>query len=141
LQNETIIYHFNIIVIHHNIMVIYMCNDSSCKPPKDAHPRWLRLRKFGKALRFRTRWTIIEYIGEGKRSTKEIYAHLLEKGEQLTKPGFYYHLSELKNADIIEIAGYIEEGGGAPEKIWKLKTKKIVIDLLKTEEDDTMENE
>jgi len=28
---------------------------------------------------------------------------------------------------------YKEEGGGAPEKIWKLKTKKIVINLLSEE--------
>jgi hypothetical protein len=26
--------------------------------------------------------------------------------------------------------GYKEEGGGAPEKIWKLKTREIKIDLL-----------
>jgi len=51
----------------------------------------------------------------------------------LTKPGLYYHISELKNADIIEVAEYIEEGGGAPEKIWKLKTKRVVFDLLETE--------
>ena len=61
----------------------------------------------------------------------------IDKGEQLSKPGFYYHLSELKNADIIEVAEYIEEGGGAPEKIWRLKTKKIIIDLLKTKEEVT----
>jgi DNA-binding transcriptional ArsR family regulator len=73
---------------------------------------------------------MIKYIGDGSRSTKEIYDHLIEKGEELTKSGLYYHLSELKNADIIEVAEYIEEGGGAPEKTWKLKTKKIVIDLL-----------
>jgi len=105
------------------------------RPPEDAHPQWLIIRKFGKALRFRTRWTIIEYIGEGQKSTKEIYSHLIKKGEKLTKPGFYYHLSELKNADIIMVAEYVDEGGGAPEKIWKLKNKRIVIDLLSTKED------
>ena len=73
---------------------------------------------------------IIEYIGEGSKSTKEIYDYLLKKGEQITKSGLYYHLSELKNAGIIEVADYIEEGGGAPEKVWRLKMKKIVIDLL-----------
>jgi len=31
---------------------------------------------------------------------------------------------ELKNAGIIEVAGHIEKGGGAPEKAWRLKTKK-----------------
>ena len=122
-------------VFNNNIMVIYMLNDVPCKPPADAHPRWLIIRKYGKALRFRTRWTIIEYIGNGKKSTTEIYNHLIKKGEELTKPGFYYHLSELKNADIIEVAEYMEEGGGAPEKIWRLKTKQIIIDLLKTKEE------
>ena len=113
-------------------MVQYMCDDIPCDPPDDAHPQWLIIRKFGKALRFPTRWTIIEYIGKGEKSTTEIYNHLIKKGEKLTKPGFYYHLSELKSANIIEVAKYIEEGGGAPEKIWRLKTKKIVINLLKT---------
>lgn len=112
-----------------------MCNEIPCKLPKDAHPQWLIIRKYGKALRFRTRWTIIEYIGNGQKSSKEIYNYLIKKGEKLTKPGFYYHLSELKSAEIIEVAEYIDEGGGAPEKIWKLKTKRIVIDLLKTKED------
>jgi len=109
-----------------------MCEDVPCKPPDNAPPKWLRLRNFVRALRFPTRWLIIEYIGESSRSTKEIYDHLVERGEQITKSGLYYHLSELKNAGIIEVAEYIEEGGGAPEKVWKLKTKKIVIDLLES---------
>jgi len=116
-----------------------MCDNIPCKPPNDAHPRWLIIRKFGKALRFRTRWTIIEYIGNGKKSSNQIYHHLIKKGEKLTKPGFYYHLSKLKNAEIIEVAEYVEEGCGAPEKIWKLKTKKIIIDLLETTEDTFLE--
>jgi ArsR family transcriptional regulator, cadmium/lead-responsive transcriptional repressor len=127
-------------VFYNNIMVICMCNDIPCKLPTDAHPRWLIIRKFGKALRFRTRWTIIEYIGDGQKSSKEIYNYIIKKGEKLTKPGFYYHLSELKNAEIIEVAEYVEEGGGAPEKIWKLKTKRIVIDLLETKEDVVLED-
>ena len=113
-----------------------MCNDGSCKPPEDVPPNWLRLRNFVRALRFPTRWLIIRYIGNGSRSTREIYEYLIKKGEQLTKSGLYYHLSELKNAGIIEVAGYIEEGAGAPEKVWRLKTKKIVINLLETEEGD-----
>ncbi len=109
-----------------------MCDKESCKPPKDAHPRWLKLRDLVRALRFPTRWSIIEFIGEEKKSSTEIYDYLIASGEQLTKPGFYYHLSELKNANIIEVAEYVEDGGGAPEKIWRLKTKKIVFDLLET---------
>ena len=110
-----------------------MCEHTQCNPPKNAHPRWLKLRDLVKALRFPTRWTIIEFIGDGVRSSTEIYEHLIERGKELTKPGFYYHISELKNAGIIEVAEYKEEGGGAPEKIWKLKTKRIVFDLLKME--------
>ncbi|NJE25080.1 ArsR family transcriptional regulator [Thermococcus sp. MV5] len=111
-----------------------MCNNVPCEPPEDVPPSWLQLRNFVRALRFPTRWLIIRYIGSGSRSTKEIYEYLIKRGEQLTKSGLYYHLSELKNAGIIEVAGYIEEGGGAPEKVWRLKTKKIVINLLETEE-------
>ncbi len=98
--------------------------------PKDAHPRWLELRDLVRALRFPTRWEIIEFIGDGARSSTEIYEHLLAGGERLTKPGFYYHISELKRSGIIDVAQYREEGGGAPEKIWKLKIRKIEFDLL-----------
>ncbi|WXG39746.1 MAG: ArsR family transcriptional regulator [Candidatus Freyarchaeum deiterrae] len=83
-----------------------------------------------------TRWLIIDFIGEGTKSTKEIYEHLIENNEKLTPSGLYYHLSELKNGEIIEVAEYKEDGGGAPKKVWKLKQKKIVIDLLKPEGDE-----
>jgi len=73
---------------------------------------------------------IIRFIGEGKRSTKEIHEYLQNNNEGISRSGLYFHLSELKTADIIEVAEYREEGGGAPEKIWKLKTTKIEIDLL-----------
>lgn len=76
---------------------------------------------------------IIRFIGEGKKGTKEIYNYLVENGENITSSGLYYHLSELKNAGIIDVFEYKEEGGGAPEKIWKLKKKTIVIDLLSEE--------
>ncbi len=110
-------------------MVDTMCEGIPCKPPDGVPPKWHKLRNFVKALRFPTRWLIIECIGDGKKSTGEIYRYLLEKGEKITKSGLYYHLSELKNAGIIEVAEYIERGG-APEKVWKLKARKIVIDLL-----------
>ncbi|MFO8132848.1 MAG: ArsR family transcriptional regulator [Thermoplasmatota archaeon] len=106
-----------------------------CTPPDNAHPRWLALRRYGKALRFRTRWTIIEFIGTGRKSSTDIYDHLTGRGEELTKSGFYYHLNELKKAGIIEVAGYIDEGGGAPEKVWQLKTTKIAISLLPEKEE------
>jgi ArsR family transcriptional regulator, cadmium/lead-responsive transcriptional repressor len=98
-----------------------MC-DCNCQP----NP----LQKYVKALHCPTRWTIIRFIGNGKKSTKEIYDFLLRNTERITLSGLYYHLSELKKAGIIEVSEYREEGGGAPEKIWKLKTKKIVINLL-----------
>ncbi len=91
------------------------------------------LQKYVKALHCPTRWTIIRFIGNGKKSTKEIYDFLLRNNERITSSGLYYHLSELKKAEIIEVSEYREEGGGAPEKIWKLKTKKIVINLLDKE--------
>ena len=106
-----------------------------CTPPDDAHPRWLQLRRYGKALRFRTRWTIIEFIGSDTKSSTDIYEHLLEQGEELTKSGFYYHLNELKKAGIIGVAGYIDEGGGAPEKRWQLKKTRITISLLPEEKE------
>ena len=107
-----------------------MCKNMPCTPPKDVHPRWLKLRELVRALRFPTRWVIIEFIGDGVRSTTEIYEHLKGRSEGLTKQGLYYHLSGLKKAGIIEVAEYIEDGGGAPEKIWKLKTRQIVFNLL-----------
>ena len=90
--------------------------------------------KYIRVLHCPTRWMIIQFIGEGKKSTKEIYNYLVKNGENLTSSGLYYHLSELKNAGIIEVMEYKEEGGGAPEKIWELKKKAIVIDLLSKED-------
>jgi DNA-binding transcriptional ArsR family regulator len=98
-----------------------MCNCS---------PRLQELRTYINALHCPTRWTIIDFIGDGSRSTKEIYGFLAERGAGLTPSGLYYHLSELNRAGIIEVSEYREKGGGAPEKVWKLKTRKIVIDLL-----------
>ncbi|MEF8849116.1 MAG: winged helix-turn-helix domain-containing protein, partial [Candidatus Thermoplasmatota archaeon] len=101
-----------------------MCN-CNCQP----NP----LKKYVNALHCPTRWKIIRYIGEENKSTKEIYDFLSKHNENITASGLYYHLSELKKAGIIKVYKYKEEGGGAPEKIWKLKTKKIVINLLSKE--------
>jgi predicted ArsR family transcriptional regulator len=102
-----------------------MC-DCDCQP----NP----LKKYIRALHCPTRWTIIRFIGDGKKSTKEIHDFLLKNNENVTTSGLYYHLSELKNAEIIDVAEYKEEGGGAPEKIWKLKKRSIVINLLDEKE-------
>lgn len=93
-------------------------------------PRIQRLQKYISALHCPTRWKIIDVIGDGAKSTKEIYEALKEQGKNITLSGLYYHLSELSRAEIIEVAHYKEVGGGAPEKVWKLKTKSIVINLL-----------
>ena len=44
-------------------------------------------------------------------------------------------LSELSDAGIIEVSGYVEEGRGAPTKEWTLRRETIEIDLVQTEED------
>ena len=100
----------------------------------NCHPRMQELVRYIKALHCPTRWTIIDFIGDGSKSTKEIYEYLIGYGEKLTFSGLYYHLSELNHADIIEVSEYRESGRGAPEKVWKLKTKRIVIELLDKQE-------
>nr|WP_273272363.1 hypothetical protein [Methanothrix sp.] len=52
----------------------------------------------------------------------------------MSPAGLYYHLSALKQAGIVELASYREVKGGTPEKVWKLKTRRIVIDLLEEKE-------
>lgn len=88
------------------------------------------IRKYIQALHCPTRWDIIDCIGTGQKSSKEIYEELKLGEKGLTFAGLYYHLSALKRAGIIEVASYREAKGGAPEKVWKLKTKEIVIELL-----------
>ena len=86
------------------------------------------LKKYAPTLYCLIMWTIIRSIHEGEKTTRETYDHLIENGESLTSSGLYYHLSELKNVDINEVAEYNEEGSA--EKVWRSKTKKT-IDLLK----------
>ena len=92
--------------------------------------KFSKFQKCFRALHCPTRWTIIRLIGEETRSTNEIFEGLKEAGEGLSKSGLYYHLSEMEEAGIIELAEYREVGGGAPEKVWRLKTKEIKINLL-----------
>ncbi|MEJ2240881.1 MAG: helix-turn-helix domain-containing protein [Candidatus Bathyarchaeota archaeon] len=77
-----------------------------------------------------TRWIIIRLIGDEMKSTNEIFEGLQKIGEDISKSGLYYHLSEMEKAGVIELAEYREVGGGAPEKVWKLKTHEIKINLL-----------
>ena len=96
-----------------------------------SHSNGLRkLRKYINALHCPTRWKIIRVIGEQRKSTSEIFEGLEKVGESLSKNGLYYHLSELRDAGIVEVVDYREVGGGAPEKVWRLKTKEIKINLL-----------
>jgi len=89
-----------------------------------------KLQKYFRVLHCPARWTIIRLIGEETKSTNEVFEGLKKAGEDLSKSGLYYHLSEMEKAGIIELAEYREVGGGAPEKVWKLKTKEIKINLL-----------
>jgi DNA-binding transcriptional ArsR family regulator len=89
-----------------------------------------RFQKYFRALHCPTRWVIIRLIGKSKKGTNEIFEGLEKAGENLSRSCLYYHLSELEETGIIELAEYREVGGGAPEKVWKLKTKEIKIDLL-----------
>ncbi len=75
------------------------------------------------------RWSIIKIIGDETKGTNEIYEELQKKSLGMPRSTLYYHLSSLENEGIIEMAGYREEGGGAPEKLWKLRVRKICIDL------------
>jgi DNA-binding transcriptional ArsR family regulator len=86
--------------------------------------------RYFRALHCPTRWLIISLIGGGTKSTNEIFEGLKKSGENLSRSGLYYHLSEMEEAGIIELAEYLEAGGGAPEKAWRLKTKEIKINLL-----------
>lgn len=86
-----------------------------------------------RALHCPIRWVIIRLIGNDAKSTGEILEGLKNAGESLSRSGLYYHLSELEEAGIIELAEYREIGGGAPEKVWSLKMREIKIDLLENE--------
>ena len=96
--------------------------------------RMKNIRKYIHALHCSTRWDIIDCIGTGQKSSKEIYEELMLGEAGMTFAGLYYHLSALKGAGIIEVASYRETKGAIPEKVWKLKTTKIVINLLEEKE-------
>ncbi len=77
------------------------------------------------------RWAIINALSSGELSTNEIAEKLEEIfGRPFPRSTLYYHLSVLREIGIIDLASYRERGPGAPEKIWRLKAKKIVINLL-----------
>lgn len=100
-----------------------------CQGP-DLPERLKPIQGYIQALHCPTRWEIIDAIGSGEKSTKEIYEELRLGEAGMTFAGLYYHISALKRAGIIELASYREVKGGTPEKVWKLKITKIIIDLL-----------
>jgi len=100
----------------------------------DLPERMRSIRKYIHALHCPTRWDIIDCIDTGQKSSKEIYDELKLGEAGMTLAGLYYHLSALRKAGIIEVAYFRETQGGIPEKIWKLKTTKIVINLLEEKE-------
>jgi len=89
-----------------------------------------KFQMYFRALHCPIRWMIIRIIGDEEKSSGEILEGLKQMGESLARSSLYYHLSELEEAGIIELAGYREEGGGAPEKIWRLKMKEIHVNFL-----------
>jgi len=85
---------------------------------------------FIKALHCPTRWKIIESLQKGSKSSDEIFNFLNDNGINLQKPAFYYHLRELEAAEFIELDEFKpSEKNRAPEKVWKIKIKKLLIKL------------
>jgi DNA-binding transcriptional ArsR family regulator len=77
--------------------------------------------------------SILEILESGVKGTNEIYEELNARGFAIPRSTVYYHLSALADAGIIEMAGYREVGGGAPEKTWRLKARKICINIITSE--------
>ncbi len=103
-----------------------------------------------KALHCRIRWDIIEILRDGPKSSDEIFNRLVSneennpnsqkpncegqclegKGKDIKKPTLYYHLRELEAVGIISVDQLKpSEHGRAPEKVWKLNTEKLIINL------------
>lgn len=75
------------------------------------------------------RRSILEVLSTGEKTTSQIFQYLENKGYDIPRTTLYYHLSELESTGIIGHVGYKETKGGAPEKIWVLKTREICLDL------------
>ena len=103
-------------------------------------PRWgmdrrslKELKMLIKSLMAEPRRSIFQILDDEVKSTEEIYIELGARGLSIPQSTLYYHLSTLRDLGIIEMAGYKEEGGGAPKKLWRLKVKKIGINLISGE--------
>ncbi len=77
------------------------------------------------------RWLMLRVLGENEKTTREIHDELaIRYGIRIPRTLLYYHLGELERMGIVEMKGYRETGrGGAPEKVWKLKIRRIIIDI------------
>jgi len=103
-------------------------------------PKWYMSKPFRvvkellivvKPLLMEPRKSIVEILSEGVKSTNEIYGELIKKGIELPRTTLYYHLSALEDDGIIEMVGYKEpEKGSIPEKTWRLKVRKVGIDIV-----------
>lgn len=98
-------------------------------PQSDPLKEFKAFQEYVRVLHCPIRWNIIRLLVNDPLSTHEILQGLQEIGDCISRSGLYYHLSELQKGDIIELAAYREEGGGAPEKVWRLKRKEIRINL------------
>ena len=78
-----------------------MCGDGR---RKCGAKEFSKFRKYFRVLHCPSRWTIIRLIGGDAKSTNEISEGLRKEGECLSKSGLYYHLSEMEEAGIIELA-------------------------------------
>ena len=103
------------------------CGCSDCGHHSEAE----RFLVYFKALHCPTRWNIIQIIGEDRKSSGEIFEALTASDAKLAKSSLYYHISELEKAGILSQDSYRETGGGAPEKMWRLKVKEINFSFIK----------
>jgi len=84
-----------------------------------------------KPLLMEPRKSIIEILSSGVKSTNEVYTELLRRGIELPRTTLYYHLSALEEEGIIEMVGYREpEKGSIPEKTWRLRVRKVGINIV-----------
>ena len=94
------------------------------KPVKDA-------MMLVKPLLVEPRKSIIEILSKGVKSTNEIYDALKKRDLDMPRTTLYYNLSSLEDDGIIEMAGYKEpKEGSIPEKTWRLKVRRIGIDIV-----------
>jgi len=91
------------------------------------------LLRFIKMFTILPRMAIIQILARGDSSSGEIYDILrTEYGLEIPRSLLYYHLDALENIGIIELKEYRESGrGGAPEKVWRLKVKRVILDFGK----------